>query len=131
MEPFPHHVFVCTQEKPEGVTSCSANGSARVLEAFERQIASQGLDNQIQVTTCGRLGLCEEGPVVITYPEGTWYRNVKAEDAAEMMNCHFRSGKVVSRLVWNDAEAMKAQIIEHREHYSAAMNARDRAGDSA
>jgi (2Fe-2S) ferredoxin/predicted O-methyltransferase YrrM len=128
MEPFRHHVFVCTQEKPEGVTSCSCNGSARVLEALQREVGSQGLDNDVQVTTCGCLGLCDDGPVMITYPEGTWYRKVKSEDVPEIVSRHFRSGKVISRLVWNDSPAMKAAMTEHRERYRGAMKARDQAG---
>ena len=128
MEPFRQHVFICTQEKPEGVTSCPGNGSLRVLRALERELGSQGLDNEVQVTTCGCLGLCVEGPIMITYPEGTWYHKVKGEDVPEIVGSHFRSEKVVSRLVWNDLKAMKAEATEHRDGYRAAVRARDEAG---
>ena len=50
MEPFRHHIFVCTQEKPEGVTSCPGNGSWRVLQALERELVAQELDDEVQVT---------------------------------------------------------------------------------
>lgn len=62
MEPFGHHVFVCTQEKLEGATSCPSNGSWEVLRALESQVVSQGLDNHVQLSTCGCLSLCDEGP---------------------------------------------------------------------
>jgi (2Fe-2S) ferredoxin len=128
MEPFRQHVFVCTQGKPEGVASCPSQGSLRVLQALERELDTQGLGHQVQVTTCGCLGLCENGPAMITYPEGTWYRKVKEEDIPEFVDSHLRSGKVVSRLVWNDGPAMKAEITESRNHYRAVVQAKDEAG---
>jgi len=128
MEPFGHHIFVCTQEKPEGVTSCPGNRSWTVLQALERELAAQGLDNEVQVTTCGCLGLCDEGPIVITYPEGTWYQKVKEEDVPEIVSSHLRSGKVVSRLVRSDSEAMKAEATEHRDRYRVMVKAKDDAG---
>ena len=128
MEPFRHHIFVCTQEKPEGVTCCPGNGSCRILRALDRELGCQGLDNEVQVSTCGCLGLCEEGPIMITYPEGVWYRKVKEEDVPEIVGSHLRSGKVVSRLEWSDAPAMKAAAVEHRDHYRAMLRAKDEAG---
>jgi len=128
MEPFRHHIFVCTQEKPEGVTSCPKNGSLRLLQALERELSSQGLDNEVQVTTCGCLGLCDDGPIMIAYPEGVWYHKVKEEDVPEIVESHLRSGRVVSRLAWTDSEAMKAQATEHRDRYRAMVKARDEAG---
>jgi len=128
MEPFRHHIFVCTQEKPEGVTSCPGNASWQVLQALERELIAQGLDNEVQVTTCGCLGLCDEGPIAIVYPEGTWYQKVKPEDVAGIVSSHLRSGKVVSRLVRSDAAAMKAESAEHRDRYRAMVKAKDEAG---
>ena len=96
MEPFRHHLFVCTQEKPEGVTSCPASGSLPVLQALHRELDAQGLSQEVQVTTCGCLGLCDDGPMMITYPEGVWYRGVKAGDVPEIV-AHLRAGKVLSR----------------------------------
>lgn len=128
MEPFRHHVFVCTQQKPEGVTSCASNGSWEVLQALEREVGAQGLDNEVQLTTCGCLGLCDDGPIVIVYPDGVWYHKVKTGDAAEIVDSHLRCGKIVSRLAWSDQSAMKAAAIEHRDHYRAMVKARDKAG---
>ena len=128
MEPFHQHIFVCTHEKTEGVASCPNRGSLQVLQALQRELDAQGLDHQVQVTACGCLGLCENGPVMITYPEGTWYRGVKEEDVPEIVDSHLRSGKVVSRLVWSDSPAMKAEISESRNHDRAVIQAKDEAG---
>jgi (2Fe-2S) ferredoxin/predicted O-methyltransferase YrrM len=127
MEPFRHHLFVCSQEKPEGATCCPGNGSLRVLQALQRELGSQGLDNEVQVTTCGCLGLCDDGPIMITYPGGLWYHKVKEEDVPEIVG-YLRSGNVVSRLAWSEAQAMKAAMTEHRDHYRAMVKARDEAG---
>lgn len=127
MEPFRHHIFVCTQNKPEGVTSCPKNKSLRVLQALEREVCAQGLDSEVQLTTCGCLGLCDEGPIMIVYPEGTWYRQVKEENVADIVS-HLGSGKTVTRLVWNEAPAMKAAATEHRAQFRAFVKAKDEAG---
>ena len=128
MEPFRFHLFVCTQQKPEGVTSCPASGSMAVLDRFNREIGQRGLHNGVQLTTCGCTGLCDEGPVMVVYPEGVWYRRVQAADVPEIMDSHLQHGKPVARLVWNDAAAMKAMSVEHGEKFRATMAARDKAG---
>ena len=58
MEPFRYHVFACDQQKPEGVPCCAARGSGQVLEALRREVAARGLEDEVQVTACGSLGLC-------------------------------------------------------------------------
>ena len=128
MEPFRIHLFICTQQKPEGVLSCPASGSFAVLERLDHEIQERHLDREVQVTTCGCMGLCDEGPIMVTYPDGVWYRHVHAADVSEIVSSHFRNGKPVERLVWNDAPAMQALAVEHTEKFRAAMAARDKAG---
>jgi (2Fe-2S) ferredoxin/SAM-dependent methyltransferase len=128
MEPFRFHLFVCTQQKPEGVPSCPASGSLAVLGALDREVQTRGLENNVQLTTCGCMGLCDEGPVMVVYPAGVWYRGVQPSDVSEIVGMHLRDGKPVDRLVWNDAPAMKAMSVEHGEKFRAAMAAREKAG---
>jgi len=128
MEPFRSHLFICTQQKPEGVPSCPASGSLAVLEALDREMQARGLNQDAQLTTCGCMGLCDEGPVMVVYPAGVWYRRVRASDVSEIVGAHLRDGKPVDRLVWNDAPAMKAMAVEHGEKFREAMAARDKAG---
>jgi len=128
MEPFRFHLFVCTQQKPEGVPSCPASGSFAVLDALDRDIQARGLSHDVQLTTCGCMGLCDEGPVMVVYPAGVWYRRVRASDVSELVGAHLRDGKPVERLVWNDAPAMKAMSEEHGEKFRAGLAARDKAG---
>ncbi|MGA2166907.1 MAG: methyltransferase [Terracidiphilus sp.] len=128
MEPYRFHVFVCTQHKPEGVPSCPANGSFAVLDALDREIHARGIGSDVQLTTCGCMGLCDEGPVMVVYPEGVWYRRVQPSDVSEIVGQHLRDGKPVNRLIWNDASAMKAMAAEHEEKFRDAMAAREKAG---
>jgi len=128
MEPFRIHLFVCIQQKPEGVVSCPASGSFGVLESLDREIQARKLDRNVQLTTCGCMGLCDEGPVMVVYPEGVWYRRVKPSDVTEIVNSHFADGKPVDRLTWNDPPAMQAMAVDHTEKFRAAMAARDKAG---
>jgi 3-hydroxy-5-methyl-1-naphthoate 3-O-methyltransferase len=128
MEPFRFHLFVCTQQKPEGVPSCPSSGSFAVLDALDRETQARGLNHDVQLTTCGCMGLCDEGPVMVVYPAGVWYRRVQPADVSEIVDAHLRDGKPVARLVWNDAPAMKAMSVEHGEKFRAAMAAREQAG---
>ncbi len=128
MEPFRIHLFVCTQQKPEGVPSCPANGSFAVLDRLDREIHALGLSRDVQLTTCGCMGLCDEGPVMVIYPEGVWYRRVQPSDVSEIACQHLRDGKPVDRLIWNDASVMKAMSVEHEEKYRDAMAAREKSG---
>ncbi|MGA9061108.1 MAG: methyltransferase [Terracidiphilus sp.] len=128
MEPFRIHLFVCTQQKPEGVASCHAAGSSALLDRLDREIRARGLSEDVQLTTSGCMGLCEEGPVLVVYPEGVWYRRVQANDIPEIVDRHLRHGEPVERLVWKDAAAMKAMSVEHGEKFRAAMTAREKAG---
>ncbi|HVO80635.1 MAG TPA: methyltransferase [Terriglobales bacterium] len=128
MEPFRFHLFVCTQEKPEGVPSCPAKGSWQVLGALHRELHAQGLSDDVHVTTSGCLGLCDHGPVMIAYPDGAWYREVQVEDVPEIVASHLKSGKAVARKLWTDAGAIKAEILDHVAHYLAMVKARDEAG---
>ena len=124
MEPFRHHVYVCTQEKPDGMPCCAANGGAAVLEALRAALGRAGLDNEVQVTSSGSLGLCERGPNLVVYPEGVWYSGVREEDVEEIVREHLAGGRPVARLLSGGPEALRAEILENKRRFLAAMKAR-------
>ena len=128
MEPFRYHVYVCDQQKAEGVPSCPARGSRGMIEELRRQIVAQGLANEVQITTCSSLGLCERGPNMVVYPEGVWYSGVRAEDVREIVDSHFRQGRPVSRLVNTDQAAVASEVCTNRDRFLASVRARDAAG---
>ena len=131
MEPFRFHVFVCMQEKPKDVPCCAASGSAAVLEALNAELSARGLRDEVQVTTTGCMGTCENGPVIIAYPEGVWYSKVTTEDVQEIVAAHFGGRSIVQRLARTEVMEMKAQIIEHREKYLAMLRAKAEAEAAA
>jgi (2Fe-2S) ferredoxin/SAM-dependent methyltransferase len=125
---FRFHLIVCTQQKPEGVSSCFAAGSLAVLERLDQELQARGLAREVQLTTSGCLGLCEEGPILVVYPDGVWYRRVQIADVAEIVESHLGGGRPVERLIWTDADARQAMSLEHAERFRAAAAARDKAG---
>jgi (2Fe-2S) ferredoxin/cyclopropane fatty-acyl-phospholipid synthase-like methyltransferase len=128
MSPFRYHVFICDQGKPEGMPCCAARGSARVIEVLRREVAAQGLSNEVQITACGSLGLCDRGPNMVVYPEGTWYSNLTPQDIPEIVRTHFQGGSPAVRLAHQDAPALKAEILSQREKMLAAQRSREAAG---
>ncbi len=93
------HVLVC------GGTGCTSSGSAKVIDALESQIAAKGLAEEIKVVKTGCFGLCALGPIMIVYPEGTFYHSVTADDVPEIVEEHFLKGRPVARLVYHEKEA--------------------------
>ena len=125
MEPFRYHVFVCDQHKPEGIPCCSARGSAAILDTLCREIVACGLDDEVQITTCGSLGLCEHGPNMVVYPDGIWYSGLTPADAAEIVRSHFRDDTPVERLVRADPASLRAEILTNRARFRQAQRARE------
>jgi (2Fe-2S) ferredoxin len=123
MEPFRYHVYACQQEKPGNAPCCSARGSAAVLDALRKELAAQGLGDDVHVTTCGSLGMCERGPNMVVYPEGVWYSGVQVADVPEIVREHFKGGRPVQRLANRDAVALKKEILENRAKAMAALRA--------
>ena len=90
------HVMVC------GGTGCTSSGSDKIAEAFENQIRADGLDQEVRVIRTGCFGLCALGPIVVIYPEGSFYSRVKEEDVAEIVNEHLLKGRPVTRLLYDE-----------------------------
>ncbi len=128
MQPFHHHVVICTQQKAENVTCCAAAGSFSILDAVYGELGAAGLSDDVIVSTCGCLGLCDSGPVMIVYPEGTWYVKLTPADVKEIVASHIAQGKPVTRLVRDDYAAMREEILDHRQKYFAMVKAKDTAG---
>lgn len=128
MEPYRLHVFVCDQKKPEGAPCCTARGSLQVIDALRREVVSAGLADEVQITTCGSIGLCTRGPNMIVYPEGVWYSGVQPEDVPEIVREHFKGGRVVERLANRDQAALRAEVEISKQKMMAARAANDAAG---
>ena len=90
------HVLIC------GGTGCTSSGSAKLQEAFAQHLEANGLAEEVKIVQTGCFGLCALGPVVIVYPEGTFYSRVEESDVEEIVTEHLLKGRLVERLVYND-----------------------------
>lgn len=100
-------VLVC------GGTGCTSSGSQSIREEFEKQIENYGLQDEVKVVKTGCFGLCSLGPVVIVYPDGTFYSRVKKENVEEIVSEHLLKGRVVERLVYKDVDEISKGKIDH------------------
>ena len=93
------HILVCTG------TGCSSSNSPKIIEAFERELKAQGMEQEARVVKTGCFGLCAMGPVVLVYPEGAFYTHVTPDDAAEIVSEHIVKGRIVQRLLHKEGDA--------------------------
>ena len=94
---FRSHVLIC------GGTGCTSSGSQALFTKLEGELQAKGLENEIKIVQTGCFGLCALGPIMIVYPEGTFYSRVTPEDIPEIVEEHLLKGRIVDRLVYNDA----------------------------
>ena len=90
------HVLIC------GGTGCSSSKSEEIMSVMEAEIAAKGLSDEVKVVKTGCFGLCALGPIMIVYPEGTFYHSVEVSDVAEIVEEHFLKGRPVERKVYHE-----------------------------
>ena len=90
------HVLIC------GGTGCTSSGSPALREALTKELKANGLSEEIKVVQTGCFGLCALGPIMIVYPEGTFYSRVTIDDIPEIVGEHLLKGRIVDRLVYNE-----------------------------
>jgi len=93
------HILVC------GGTGCHSSGSDKLFENFESELKAAGLADEVKVIMTGCFGLCALGPVVVIYPEGAFYSQVKLEDVKEIVQEHLLKGRLVKRLLYTETVA--------------------------
>lgn len=94
------HVLVC------GGTGCTSSNSLAIIEALEAEIAKKGLQDEVKVVRTGCFGLCAIGPIMIVYPEGSFYSQVKVTDVPEIVEEHLLKGRLVKRLLYDETVTM-------------------------
>lgn len=94
------HVFMCVNQRDDGRPCCYDRGAQAAQKHAKKRIKELGLNGagRIRINQSGCLDRCEEGPVLVVYPEGTWYTYVDASDIDEIIDSHLVGGKVVERL---------------------------------
>ncbi|MBR2877225.1 MAG: NADH-quinone oxidoreductase subunit NuoF [Clostridia bacterium] len=96
------HVLVC------GGTGCTSSHSGELIDALNENIKLKGLEEEVQVVRTGCFGLCALGPIMIVYPEGCFYSEVKVEDIPEIVEEHLLKGRIVKRLLYSETVTEEA-----------------------
>ncbi len=110
---YKRNVLVC------GGTGCTSSNSLKIVEALKREIAANGIENDVKVVTTGCFGLCALGPIMIVYPEGSFYSMVNVDDIPEIVKEHFVNGNVVTRLLYDETvgEGGKIKSLNETDFY--------------
>ena len=90
------NVLVC------GGTGCTSSNSLKIVDRLKEQIKENGLEKEVNVITTGCFGLCALGPIMVVYPEGSFYSMVKEEDIPEIVEEHLLKGRIVTRLLYQE-----------------------------
>ncbi|PJC04847.1 MAG: 2Fe-2S ferredoxin [Gallionellales bacterium CG_4_9_14_0_8_um_filter_55_61] len=101
MSYYDKHVFFCTNQRAEGETCCNAHGAQRMRDYVKDRVKQLGLSsdtNRIRINSAGCMNRCDEGPVIVVYPEGIWYTYVDESDLDEIIEEHLKHGRIVERL---------------------------------
>lgn len=116
------HVLVC------GGTGCASSGSQKILTALQDELDKNGLNEEVSVVQTGCHGLCALGPIMIVYPEATFYSMVKIEDIPEIVSEHLLKGRPVTRLLYQETvvedeiKALKDTDFYKKQHRIALRN---------
>lgn len=99
MKPYRLHLFVCEGKR------CAARGSEAIFEYMKSRVKELGLKGEVKVTRSGCMSVCKEteeegqySPVIVIYPEGTWYKSVSLADCDEIIERHLKKGETIERL---------------------------------
>ena len=100
MSYYKHHVFFCCNKRDPPETCCAARGASEMQAYAKQRIKELGLNGRemVRINKAGCLDRCEEGPVIVVYPEEVWYTYVDRDDIDEIIDSHVVHGRVVERL---------------------------------
>lgn len=98
------HVLLCSG------TGCHATGSLSVKDTLQQEIDNQGLSENVIIIETGCNGFCALGPIMVVQPDGIFYQQIKADDAKDIVESHFKANKPIERLMYKDPLAKKKVI---------------------
>ncbi|MDY6942829.1 MAG: (2Fe-2S) ferredoxin domain-containing protein [Pseudomonadota bacterium] len=101
MSYYSHHVFFCTNVREgDDRPSCGRCGADGMRDYAKQRIKELGMAGPggVRINKAGCMDRCEEGPVLVVYPEGVWYSYVDQDDVDEIIDEHLRNGRIVRRL---------------------------------
>ncbi len=95
------HVFFCTNQRENGEACCGNHRAQQARDYVKNKVKELGISsrlNRIRINSAGCMDRCDEGPVIVVYPEGTWYTYVDEKDLDEIIEQHLKYGRLVERL---------------------------------
>lgn len=100
MNHYRHHVFFCCNQRDDGRPCCNQHGAQEMRDYAKKRVKELQLagPGKARINQAGCMDRCEEGPVIVVYPEGVWYTYVDREDVDEIIDEHLVHGRVVERL---------------------------------
>jgi (2Fe-2S) ferredoxin len=100
MSHFKYHVFLCCNQRDAGEDCCNNHGASDMRAYAKDRVKALGkqIPDRVRINTAGCLDRCDKGPVLVVYPEATWYTYVDKDDIDEIIDEHLLHGRVVERL---------------------------------
>lgn len=97
---YKHHVFFCTNRREDGAQCCGAAGGQHMRDYLKKKVKDANLNGEgkYRINSAGCLDRCDEGPLLVVYPEGVWYTYVDEADIDEIFEAHLKQGRIVERL---------------------------------
>ena len=97
---YKHHVFFCLNQRDPPRACCANHGAAAMKDYAKERVKELKMSGpgQVRINVAGCLDRCEEGPVIVVYPEEVWYTYVDKHDIDEIIDEHLVKGRVVERL---------------------------------
>lgn len=97
---YERHVFFCCNQREPGAQCCNNHGAQALRDYAKARVKALKLSGagKVRVNTAGCLDRCDEGPVLVVYPEAVWYSYVDREDIDEIVSEHLENGRIVERL---------------------------------
>lgn len=100
MSYYQQHVFFCVNQREDGALCCNDHSAREMRDYTKDRIKKLKLDcnRRVRINMAGCLDRCNEGPVIVVYPEEVWYTYVDKEDIDEIIEEHLKNGRIVERL---------------------------------
>ena len=102
---YKYQVLVC------GGTGCTSSGSKKIIETLEAEIKKNGLEKDVHIVRTGCFGLCSLGPIMIVYPEGSFYARVTTDEIPKIVEQHLKNGKVVKEMLYEQTVKPDGTVI--------------------
>jgi (2Fe-2S) ferredoxin len=101
MSHFKYHVFFCTNQREAGEMCCNNHGASDMRDYAKQRVKALGdqVSGRVRINAAGCLDRCDQGPVMVIYPEAVWYTFIDQEDIDEIVDRHLLKGEIVERLL--------------------------------